>query len=178
MKKILLSVVVLAAFGTASKAQSSATGTATATAIIVAPITITNAANMHFGHIVASGTSGTVELTPAATPTRNITGGVTLVASSATASAASFDVTGTSGYTFNITLPSSAVTLTHSAGSAGPTGGTMTINTFTTDKSLTSNTITSSAFNFKVGATLAIAASQVPGTYTTLTPFNVVVAYN
>jgi hypothetical protein len=173
MKKLIAAAIVLVGFTSTSSAQSSATGTATATAIIVAPITIANAAHMHFGDIVTSAALGTVVLSPAAA--RITTGGVSLPVTTTPPTAASFNVGGTASYTFNITLPSSAITLTHSGGSAT---GTMTIGTFTTDKSLTSNTLASGLFNFNVGATLSVGASQAAGTYTTLTPFEVTVAYN
>src|SRR6185369_4552787 len=116
MKKMFFSALALCAFAINSNAQ--ATATATATATIVTPISITKTADMSFGNIaVQSATGGTVILAPAGTRTTGGAGGVTLPATTGTVTAAAFTVNGNGSYTYAITLPGSAVTLTRASGS-------------------------------------------------------------
>lgn len=175
MKKVFKFTAIaalLAACSTSSFAQASASATATSTATIVTPIAIAKASggDMNFGNVAVGASSGTVVLTPAAG--RTATGGVTLPATTGTVAAASFDVTGEGTYTYAITLPSSAVTLTRNTGSE-----TMTVTTFTSTPSDT-GALTAGAQNLKVGATLNVGASQVAGTYVSGTAFTVSVVYN
>jgi hypothetical protein len=170
--KAIALAILLAAFSNHSFAQASASATATASATIVTPISIAKATNgdMSFGNIAVGASGGTVVLSPAGSRTE--TGGVTLPTTvTGTVAAASFDVTGQGNYTYAITLPSSAVTLTRSGGSE-----TMTIDNFTSTPDGT-GTLSSGSDNIKVGATLNVGASQVAGTYTSDT-FTVSVVYN
>ena len=147
-------------------AQASAT--ATATANLITPISITKNVDMNFGNIAVSPTDpGTVVLPPVGVRTK--TGGVTLPAIVGTISAASFTVTGESGYNYSITLPVGSVTLTSGA-------NTMTLNNFTSDPSST-GTLTSGTSTLNVGGTLNVAAAQHSGSYTS-TGFTVTVNYN
>jgi hypothetical protein len=170
MKKtilILTAIVMIVGFTTKVKAQVSAT--ATATAIIVTPIGITKTQDMNFGNVAVSPTiAGTVILAPGST--RTLTGGVTLPAVAGTVTDAEFNVVGSGVYTYVITLPSTAVTLTSGA-------NTMTATAFTSNPSGT-GTLTAGAQLLKVGATLNVGAAQVAGTYVTGTPFTVTVNYN
>lgn len=153
-----------------NKINAQATATATATATIVTPISIVKNTDMNFGNIaVQAGTAGTVTLPPTLAATRSSTGGVTLPAVTGTVTAAKFTVSGTSGYTYTIVLPSSAVVLSD--------GATHTMNA-TSFVNSTAGTLTGGSEFFYVGATLAVAAAQTPGVYTTATPFNVTVNYN
>ena len=166
MKTILLSAVCLLGLSVGATAQ--ATATATANATVIAPITISNTANLNFGNIAVSATTGgTVVVVPAGT--RSKTGGVTLTPGG-TVGAATFTVNGSSGLTYSITLPSSAITLT------GSVTGTMTADVFTSNPSAT-GTLTGGTSALSVGATLNVAAAQAPGTYTSAT-FDVTVNYN
>ena len=151
--------------GTFAQVTASATGTAE----IVAPIAIANAVDMNFGNVAEAG-AGTVILDPAGT--RTTTGSVTLPAITGTVTAASFTVTGTSGYTYTITLPSTDYTITRTAGAE-----TMIVNAFTSNPNGT-GTLTGGSETLNVGATLNVAAGQVPGTYTNATGFDVTVNYN
>ena len=164
MKKILAFSTVLFAFTAGAFAQSSAT--ATATAVIVSPITITQAANMSFGNIIADTDGGTVVLVPAGTRTLN---GLTSPSIAGTVTAASFTVTGFAGATYAITLP----------GSHTISNGTqnMTVDTFTSTPSGT-GTLTGGTETLTVGATLNVGASQASGTYTNAAGFTVTVNYN
>lgn len=166
--------VCLLAMSVNAQAQVSATATATATATILNPITITKTTDLNFGIISPGATAGTVLLTPAPVAVRVGAGGVTLpVATPGTVTAAHFNITGTTLSTYAITLPSS-VTLTRTSGSE-----TMTASSFTSTPSGTGILIGAGLGldNVYVGATLAVAAAQVPGVYVSGN-FNVTVNYN
>jgi hypothetical protein len=176
MKFFALAVVVLG-FSVSSFGQENTTATATGT--IVTPIAIaktstaTNGGNMNFGNVaVQSSTGGTVILAPAGT--RSTGGsGVTLPTVAGSVSAASFDVTGTANYTYSITLPTSATTVTSGTDE-------MTVDTWTsTPTEASGGTLNGSgAQTIKVGATLHVDAAQPAGTYVSGTPFTVTVNYN
>lgn len=149
-------------------AQESASASTTAT--VVAPIAISKSADMGFGNVAVNATTaGTVVLAPDGT--RTVTGGATIPATTGTVSAASFNITGESGYTYSITLPSGSITLTD--------GGVnnMTVDNFTSTPSGT-GTLTAGAETVNVGATLNLTAAQVSGTYTNASDLTVTVNYN
>ncbi len=166
--RLFISVLALIlSFSTSSFAQ--ATASATASATVITPISISKNADMSFGNLaVQAGTGGTVVLAPAGT--RTSTSGVTLPATTGSVTAASFTVNGTGSYTYAIILPGS-VTLTHSGGIQ-----TMTAGTFTSNPSGT-GALSSGTQDIAVGATLTVAAAQLPGVYTSGN-FNVTVNYN
>ncbi|NLR80213.1 DUF4402 domain-containing protein [Chitinophaga eiseniae] len=163
-----LITLVFLAVGAHAVAQETASATATAT--IVTPISITKTVDMNFGNVaVQSTTGGTVVLTPAGV--RSSTAGVTLPSTATgTVTAASFTVNGTGNYTYAITLPSSALTITSGS-------NTMTVTNFTSTPSGT-GTLTAGTQTLNVGATLNVTAAQPAGTYVSGTPFNVTVNYN
>jgi len=169
LKKVLASAMVLTAFATTSKAQS--TDHATATATVVTPISIVKNVDMSFGNIAVGATGGTVVLKPDGT--RDATGGVTLPATAGTVKAAEFTVTGSDLYTYAITLPSNSnpVTLAHTNSTDN-----MTADNFTSTPSGT-GTLTSGTQDVQVGATLHVAAGQAAGVYTSGN-FDVTVNYN
>lgn len=168
MKK-LISFAIFFAFSAAIYAQAEATASATAT--IVGPITITNVDDMNFGNVAVNATTGgTVELAPDGT--RTPTGGCTLPATTGTVSAASFTVTGAADYTYSITLPSGATTITSGGGQ------TMTVDTWTSATNPIGAILTGGTSTLTVGATLNVAAGQAAGTYTSGTEFTVSVNYN
>ena len=147
-----------------------ATASATATATIVTPIAISKTVDMNFGNVAVIA-SGTVVLAPAST--RSATGGVTLPNVTGTVAAASFNVTGQGNYTYSITLPSSAYTITDLS------SNTMTVTSFVSNPTVASGgTLSSGAQTLTVGATLNVGAAQPAGTYTNSTGFNVTVNYN
>jgi Domain of unknown function (DUF4402) len=171
MKKINLSFLITLAFvAFATSASAQETASATATATIVTPISIVKDVDMNFGNVaVQSTTGGTVVLSPAGV--RTATGGVTLpTTATGTITAASFTVTGTGNYSYAITLPSTALTITSGA-------NTMTVTTFTSDPSGV-GTLTAGTQTLNVGATLNVSAAQAAGTYVSATPFDVTVNYN
>ncbi|HNR41530.1 MAG TPA: DUF4402 domain-containing protein [Bacteroidales bacterium] len=169
MKKLIFIPLMLFAVNAALFAQASAT--ATATAVIVGPIGISNTANMNFGNVAVGATGGTVILEPSTTAGRTATGGVTLPATTGTVAAAAFTVTGVAGYTYAITLPSAALTISSGANS-------MTVDNWTSNPTPTGTLDGGGSQTLWVGATLHVSGSQAAGTYTSATPFTVTVNYN
>ncbi|HSN50102.1 MAG TPA: DUF4402 domain-containing protein, partial [Bacteroidales bacterium] len=110
MKKIHLILIAEILLGLAATSTAQVTATATATCNIITPIAITKTQDMNFGNVAVGGTGGTVVLASAGT--RSVSGGVTLPANAGTVKEASFNVTGMANYTFSITLPSTATTVT------------------------------------------------------------------
>ena len=172
LQKLFFVFLLIAVFTTNTFAQ--ATATATATATIIAPITIANAIDMNFGNVAvqagASGTAGTVVIAPAGTRTR--TADVSLPATTGTFTAASFTIEGASEYTYAITIPSASYIITKATSLE-----TMTVNAFTSSPS-TAGVLTSGSETLNIGATLNVAAGQVPGVYTNASGFDVKVNYN
>jgi hypothetical protein len=164
--KLFTVVIIMAVFSI--EAFSQVTASATATATIISPIAIAKTVDMNFGNVAVGAVAGTVVLSPAGVRTPG--GGVTLPATTGTVAAASFDVTGQSGFTYSITLPAAATTISFGA-------NTMTVDTWTSSPTPT-GTLTGGAETLTVGATLHVGASQAPGTYVSGTPFDVTVNYN
>lgn len=170
MKNLLFIAIAIFGFSAVSFGQETATATATGT--IVTPIAIANAGDLNFGNVaVQSVLGGTVILAADGTRTTGGAGGVTLPASAGTVSAAHFDVTGTANYTYTITLPTTATTVTSA-------GNIMTVDNFTSTPTSDGTLDGSGAQTIDVGATLNVAAGQPAGEYTSTIPFNVTVNYN
>jgi hypothetical protein len=148
-------------------AQVSATSSASAT--IVGPIAIANTAALSYGNVAVNSTAGTVVITPAGV--RSTTGGCTLPAVTGSPTAASFNVTGAANYTYAITLPAAATTISSGANN-------MTVDTWTSTPSSTGTLSAAGTQTLTVGGTLHVAGSQASGTYTSATPFTVTVNYN
>ena len=172
MKNItkVLAIAVIA-LGLSNSSFAQATATASATATIITPITIVKTVDMNFGNVAVSASlAGTVVLAPAGGRTTGGAGGVTLPATTGTVTAASFTVSGQSGYTYAITLPST-INITDAA------SHTMAVNNFVSNPA-TTGTLTSGSQVLTVGATLNVAAAQPAGTYTNATGVSVTVNYN
>ena len=168
MKNLILVAVLLLTVSALSFAQPTVSATATATGTIIAPIAISKTADMNFGNIVSGAALGTVVLTPAGV--RSKTGGVFLPGTAGTVAAASFTVTGAIGFTYAITLPAAATTVTSG-------GNTMTVDTWTSTPTVT-GTLAGGTQTLTVGGTLNVAANQAAGLYVSGTAFTVTVAYN
>lgn len=169
MKKLVILFIAIAGFAVNSQAQVSAT--ATASAFIVAPITIVNAGNMNFGNVAVGASAGTVILTPGGV--RSATLGVTLpTVVPGTITAAHFTVGGTASYTYAITLPVGATTVTEGG------GATMTVDTWTSFPTPSGVIGGAGSQTLDVGATLHVGANQPTGLYVSGTPFTVTVNYN
>jgi len=168
--KAIVTTAIVAGFATSSFAQ--ATATAAANAIIITPISISKTADMNFGNVAVSATSGgTVVLAPAGTRTSGGAGGVTLPSTTSTVSAAAFTVSGQANFTYAITLPSSCTI------SDGATHS-MTVNAFTSSPSSTGTLSSGGTQALTVGATLNVTAAQAANTYTNATGVPVTVNYN
>ncbi|MEI6277147.1 MAG: DUF4402 domain-containing protein [Prolixibacteraceae bacterium] len=170
MKKLFILFIAVAGFVATSKAQISKTANASAT--IVTPIGLTKTIDMNFGNVAVSASGGTVIL-PSTGGSRTTSGGVTLPATAGTVTMASFTVTGTGGYSYAITLPSAALTVTDPISLS-----TMTVETFESTPSATGVLNGAGSQILNVGATLNVAANQTAGVYTSATPFTVTVNYN
>ena len=172
MKKITkyLTATALIIVAATPGSYAQATATASATGNIITPITISLVTSMNFGNIAVSPTSGGTVVLSASAGTRTSTGGVTLPATAGTVTAANFTVSGASGYTYAITLPSSA-TITDGS------SHTMSLGTFTSYPSGT-GVLTGGSQTLKVGATLTVTAAQAPNAYTNSTAVPVTVNYN
>lgn len=170
-KSILLFAVIIMMAGVTTTVMAQATASATGTATIIAPITLLKTVDMNFGYVAVIG-AGTVILDPAGARTK--TGGVTLpLVSPGTVTAASFTVGGQGSTTYSITLPSSDYYITRQSGSEA-----MVINTFTSIPATTGTIDAGGTQTLTVGATLHVAAAQVPGVYTNTIGFDVTVNYN
>ncbi len=130
--------------------------------------TISKTVDMSFGNIAVSG-PGTVVINP--NGSRGCTGGITLPGLTGTVTAASFDVSGTALHTYSITLP-----VIGSSISSG--GNTMTVDTFTSDPSITGTLSAGGTQQLKIGATLHVNGAQASGTYTSGSTFAVTINYN
>jgi hypothetical protein len=165
MKKLI--ILSLAAIFSTNQAFAVAT-TGTSNVKVFQTLSIAANTALEFGNIATTGTEGSVVLTAAASTTPTATN-VTLV-SGTTRTAGKFIVTGETGATYTISLPSS-ITL---AGSGSATGQTMTVDTFTSSPS-TTGTLAAGDNNLFIGAKLTVAAAQVPGPYSGT--YNVTVNY-
>jgi hypothetical protein len=172
----LLVAVGLVAGATGAMAQSSATANGNATATVIRPITLNSTVDLAFGSVVPSVAGGTLALS-AASPAVPTATGITQPGSQAgIVTAAVFNVGGEATFTYSITLPSSAATITDSA------SHNMTVDGFSSSAvSGTLGTLNGTAGNagtqsFYVGGTLHVGSNQAPGNYTGT--FSVTVAYN
>ena len=145
--------------------QASATANFTASATIIQPIGITTTNNMQFANIDARN-GGAVILTPENT---RITNGDIELAEGGTVSAATFEVTGQTGFAFGISLPQGSHRL--SSGSES-----MVLQDFTTNYD--GSSIAGNGKTIKVGASLIVNPNQQPGDYKTNGDLQVTVNYN
>jgi len=163
--KFLAIAVVILAFSGAAHAQT-VTATSPAAAMIVAPLTITNTAGLHFGTIMRSAALGTV--TVETDGDRTFTGGVTLSPISPVHTVATFTIEGEAGRAYTIALP----TTVNITGAGTP----MAVTAFISDPAAGSYTPAGASTTLLVGATLSVAADQAAGPYTGT--FDVSVNYN
>jgi hypothetical protein len=168
MKKYPL-ILTFALLCISIEGSAQATGTASTTAEIIAPISITNAANMNLGTLATGTTLGTVVL--AVDGTRTSTGGVTLSSTGTAAAAASFTVAGDANATYSVSLPTS-VTLSDGA------TNTMTAGTFVSNPATTGTLDAAGSSTLNIGATLNVGANQVAAVYTNAADLAVTVNYN
>ena len=166
-----LFVTALVVLGSASYSFAQVSANADVFATIVAPLSITKTVDMNFGNVaISSAFGGTVVLDP--TGSRSTSGGTSLLpASSGTVGAASFQVTGEVGLTYDITLPGGPVDLTDGVGNF------MSVSDFVSTPTPT-GTLTGGSQTINVGATLYVSANQTSGNYASVAPLVVTVNYN
>lgn len=154
--------VAVASIGFSTQANA-ASATFDASANIQTAIQITNAANLNFANIVpSSSAAGTVLI--------NTSGGRTCdpaLSCAGTTAAAEFDVIGSDGATYSITLPSAANI------ASGPNN--MLVDGFVSSVGAV-GTLTGGSETFNVGGTLNVGINQAVGAYTGT--FSVTVEYN
>ena len=169
MKFLSITASLTLALGLISAGTGFADDTATndVSSEIVTAITITSADPLEFGQIAAGVGAGTVTIN--ATTGLRSGSGVTLLVAGTTPTPATFDVTGDSGSTYAINLPSADVTITSTA------LDTMIVNAFSSNPSGTS-TLVGGVDSIAVGATLNVGAAQPAGVY--VGTFDVTVDYN
>ena len=94
---------------------------------------------------------------------------MTLVVTGSVQNAAGFDVAGQASTTYAITLPADGtITIGH-----GVPADDMAVNTFTSNPNATGTLSGAGAQSITVGATLTVAAGQVPASYTGTFPVSV-----
>ena len=133
-----------------------ATQPGTTQTIILNPLTATTVQDLDFGQLIPGATAGTVVINPV-NSARTTTGG-TLPAGGAPSSAIFVGVARPDRMV-HLNLPNGSITLTNG------TGGTMTVNNFTTDGNINRRTDANGIIAFRVAATLNVAANQPDGAY-------------
>ena len=168
LTKIAMIALMVLGINSFANAQILQDANATASTRIIAPITIAKVNDMNFGNVYAG--LGKVVLAPDGS--RTVTE-LAVVSTSVAGTAASFTVGGESNYTFAITMPVAAHTLTEVEGAA-----VMSVDAFTSSLGATGTLDASGAATFSVGASLNVAAAQIAGEYTNAAGFTVSVNYN
>ena len=169
-----LFAIAFVVLGFAAGAGAQVTDGAYAEAHIITPLTITKAVDMDFGNVAVINAPGTVVLSTASL--RSSTGDATPVANpTGIVSAAEFTITGMVNAQVFVTLPADAPTpirVTH-------TNGTdyMEVTDFNCTPATGFVIPVGGSETLFVGATLNTNADQLPGTYHTLTDFEVTVNY-
>ena len=172
MKKIIFfAAIAMVAFTTNAVAQSTADATASTSATVITPIKITKDVDMNFGNLVATADGGPIVLPT--TGARTGDAAILLGTQNGTVTAASFTVTGETGFTYAITLPAASFDVKNS----DTTPATMAVGTFVSSPDAT-GVLTLGTQTLIVGATITLGAAQAAGDYTNATDMIVTVFYN
>lgn len=162
----LVWIAVLLALGDEAYANSSS---GTATASVADPTSVTVMSDLAFGTIVPAALPGTVIITPA--NVRSKTGTLTLVSS--LSHPALFNLTGTAGRTYSITLPGNNTV--HIFTPATPAQAFMTVQSFSSDATGSPRTFDANGkASFNVGGVLEVRANQATGIYSGTFAVNVI----
>lgn len=162
---IAASLTAAAAGAPVAAAPVSATSDASGKALILIPLTLTKIADLDFGTIIPSGTSGTVSIAPDGSG-QSVTGGVTPVASVSGARAV-FAGAGSPNQQVSIFL-APPVSLSDGAGHSVPISLGLESSSVIIDSSR--------AFFVGVGGTVNVSANQVDGLYSGT--FTILAQYN
>jgi len=165
-RKFLVAAAIAAAIAApASAAPVSASSDATGKALILVPVKLTKVADLEFGTVIESSTSGTVAIAADGSG-RSVTGGVMAVAS-APGSRARFAGAGTPGQLVNIFL-APPTNLKDANGDLVPISMSLESSNVTIDSTR--------AFFVGIGGVVTVAANQAEGDYTGT--FTVLAQYN
>ena len=164
-KFLLAAGLAVAMAAPATAAPVSAATNAGGKALILIPLTLTKVADLEFGTVIESSTSGTVTIPPDGSA-RTFTGGATPTANPVPARAR-FAGAGTPGQLVNIFL-SPPANLKDSNGDLLPISMSLESSNITIDST--------HAFFVGVGGTVTVAANQPDGDYTGV--FTVLAQYN
>jgi len=156
MLRSVRSLTALLLFAVPS-ASPGATRPSSAAAAILSPLSVIKRADLDFGTIVVNG-AGTVVLDPLS-GSLTTTGAVTK--SGIAAHPALFTSTGSKNAVVHIKLPQNPITVTRVGGTE-----TMTVGNWTLDGPTNRRIPLNTTFDFAVGATLTVGASQAEGAYT------------
>ena len=176
MKKLIfmiLAILMVAGQSTPIKAQTAKAST-TAGAEIVSAISITSDASLNFGKMSAPGADVDVTISTASQVTTTNSSVISLF--STNAANAHYNVSGASGFAYNITLPADDHVLIESGLNSMHVNGFKSRTASIPGSDGTSGTLVSGADTFVVGATLKVKSGQLAGTYSG--SFDVIVAYN
>lgn len=139
----------------------------TANAVIVKPIDISIAADIHFGSIAAGATEGTITLNPGGT--LSYSGGVFPVDAGDESINASFEISGEPNGSVGFTLPFEIALINPASGLE------LIMNDFLLDTGFSANLDNEGKLTANLGATLHIGAHQEPGSYSS--SFEIMVSY-
>jgi hypothetical protein len=172
MKKVILSVIAIAAFiftATAADNVANKTLSVQSKARIITPITLANTGSqaLDFGVIARGTTDATIVVASNAAPSQSVATGDAVILTSAAQTAAKFTVGGETGKTYAITIPSTTQTIISGANHLDITNFTCSNGT---SGAIGTNDI------FYVGGTLSVPAAAVAASYTGT--FSVTVNYN
>lgn len=162
-----LAVVAVAAPAFAQSASTTGTGSIT----IVRPLTVTKNADLQFGTVVRPATgNGTVVVSSAGA--RSFTGGVSGLATGATAGAAQFTVEGEGGQSVSVTVPATFQLVNGSDSLQVTTSNSLS----GASQTLSNGMGASGNMSFKVGGSVPVSNGTPLGVYTGT--FTVSAAYN
>jgi len=142
---------------------------ADAGAIVLRPLSLLKKKDLNFGTLATSPTAGTATLNPV-TGVVTTTGGVTALPLGTSPTPAVFVGAGSKNAPYQIRVPKNPITVTRVGGTE-----TMTVTNWTLDGPTNRNVGANRAFQFNVGAQIAVAANQAGGTY--IGTFDVTVHY-
>lgn len=149
-------IALLLTLAAVPAAAAPANSPGTSQSVVLNPLTATTVQDLDFGQVIPGAAAGTVVINPV-NNARSTTGG-TLPAGGAP-SAAIFVGVARPDRMVHLNLPNGSITLTNG------TGGTMTVNNFTTDGNINRRTDANGIISFRVAATLNVAANQADGAY-------------
>ena len=155
MMTAMAALTALGISATTTTQALAASEPATTNATIVAAITISNTLTLEFGNLAPGAALSVIRVDTAGA--RTVQSGDATLVGSGTVRAASFDITGEAGVSYDITLPASIV--------LNSGGNVMTVDTFA-DSLGGTGTLPGGAETYTVGADIHVGIAQIAGAYT------------